>query len=149
MDEFLDFSATRRGSHRRSISDSIAFLEAHSSGVGSHHFDKVEDEQFMFMFNDDTEVSVLSPRVAFLDHQRLLLNVDNKQRIAALAQDKISKDAHHARSIEEINNQQVYHQQSLKKMEDHISDQSPADIKPSVEKEQLLIALSCVSFIIL
>jgi hypothetical protein len=41
------------------------------------------------------EVSVLSPRVAFLDHQRLLLNVDNsalKQRIAALAQDKILKD---------------------------------------------------------
>lgn len=42
-----------------------------------------------------TEVSALSPRVAFLDHQRLLLNVDNsalKQRIAALAQDKIFKD---------------------------------------------------------
>ncbi|CAI9088741.1 OLC1v1023164C1 [Oldenlandia corymbosa var. corymbosa] len=42
-----------------------------------------------------TEVSVLSPRVAFLDHQRLILNVDNsalKQRIAALAQDKIFKD---------------------------------------------------------
>jgi len=41
------------------------------------------------------EVSVLSPRVAFLDHQRLLLNVDNsalKQRIAALAQDKLFKD---------------------------------------------------------
>ncbi|GAU22550.1 hypothetical protein TSUD_93170 [Trifolium subterraneum] len=41
------------------------------------------------------EVSVLSPRVAYLDHQRLLLNVDNsalKQRIAALAQDKIFKD---------------------------------------------------------
>lgn len=40
-------------------------------------------------------MSVLSPRVAFLDHQRLLLNVDNsalKQRIAALAQDKIFKD---------------------------------------------------------
>ena len=42
-----------------------------------------------------TEVSTLSPRVAFLDHQRLVLNVDNsalKQRIAALAQDKIFKD---------------------------------------------------------
>jgi hypothetical protein len=41
------------------------------------------------------EVSVLSPRVAFLDHQRLLLNVDNsalKQRIAALSQDKLFKD---------------------------------------------------------
>ncbi|KAL5565067.1 hypothetical protein UlMin_028231 [Ulmus minor] len=42
-----------------------------------------------------SEVSALSPRVAFFDHQRLILNVDNsalKQRIAALAQDKIFKD---------------------------------------------------------
>ena len=42
-----------------------------------------------------TEVSALSPRVAFFDHQRLILNVDNsalKQRIAALAQEKIFKD---------------------------------------------------------
>jgi hypothetical protein len=88
---------------------------------------------------------VLSPRVAFLDHQRLLLNVDNsaiKQRIAALAQDKIFKDAHQEalkREIERL--RQVYHQQSLKKMENNnVSDQSPADIKPSVEKEQLLNA---------
>ncbi|CAN7052284.1 hypothetical protein IGI04_027580 [Brassica rapa subsp. trilocularis] len=270
MDEFLDFSTTRRGTHRRSISDSIAFLETPSSGVGSHHFDRFDDEQFMSMFNDDvhqnhnnqhsnnvgptrsssntstpssdddnkeplstdhnhmdttpipsnvagndnnetdevqsqcktepqdgpslnqdtggssgnrihdpkrvkrilanrqsaqrsrvrklqyiselersvtslqTEVSVLSPRVAFLDHQRLLLNVDNsaiKQRIAALAQDKIFKDAHQEalkREIERL--RQVYHQQSLKKMENNVSDQSPADIKPSVEKEQLLNA---------
>ncbi|RLM70164.1 basic leucine zipper 2-like [Panicum miliaceum] len=42
-----------------------------------------------------TEVSALSPRVAFLDHQRSLLTLGNshlKQRIAALAQDKIFKD---------------------------------------------------------
>jgi hypothetical protein len=42
-----------------------------------------------------TEVSTLSPQVAYLDHQRVLLNVDNgglKQRIAALAQDKLFKD---------------------------------------------------------
>jgi len=42
-----------------------------------------------------TEVSALSPRVAFLDHQRMILTVDNsaiKQRIAALAQDKLFKD---------------------------------------------------------
>ena len=40
-------------------------------------------------------VSVLSPRVAFLDQQRTILTVGNshlKQRIAALAQDKIFKD---------------------------------------------------------
>lgn len=40
-------------------------------------------------------MSALSPRVAFLDHQRSLLTLGNshlKQRIAALAQDKIFKD---------------------------------------------------------
>ncbi|XP_057457582.1 basic leucine zipper 2-like isoform X2 [Lotus japonicus] len=208
VDEFLDFSSTRRGSHRRSVSDSIAFLETpfldecqDGSGGGSDEFNRMDDEQLISMFSDDisgvvlpppplssasnpsspssdqnsnndekamaldavpvhpkseavddetsfkneaaqppfattetvvdpkrvkrilanrqsaqrsrvrklqyiselersvttlqTEVSALSPRVAFLDHQRLILNVDNstlKQRIAALAQDKIFKD---------------------------------------------------------
>ncbi|KAF9661669.1 hypothetical protein SADUNF_Sadunf19G0092700 [Salix dunnii] len=221
VDEFLNFSLTRRGTHRRSASDSIAFLEeaptmldkcraTGAPGIGSGQnsssgFDKFDDEQLMSMFNDDisnavadpnssctpssppdhsnfkdekeaiavvskqqqkkkvrnqndegqspsewetpnastdpattsderkidpkrvkrilanrqsaqrsrvrklqyiselersvtslqAEVSVLSPRVAYLDHRRLLLNVDNsalKQRIAALAQDKIFKD---------------------------------------------------------
>ncbi|XP_019100580.1 PREDICTED: basic leucine zipper 34-like, partial [Camelina sativa] len=252
VDEFLDFSASRRGNHRRSISDSITFLEAptvsdHAS-IENHHFDRFDDEQFMLMFTDDdnlhktpshinndnnnilgptgsssntstpsnsinddkneppsnhdmtnnyknnnnninndevqsqcktepddgtastnnsgnssgnrildpkrvkrilanrqsaqrsrvrklqyiselersvtslqAEVSVLSPRVAFLDHQRLLLNVDNsalKQRIAALSQDKIFKDAHQEalkREIERL--RQVYNQQSLKTMD--------------------------------
>lgn len=253
VDEFLDFSAARRGSHRRSASDSVAYLEApllehcrNSSAPGSgansghnqHEFDRFDDEQFMSMFTDEispsavavpptgsssnpsspsdhnsineekqadqkqrqqqqqqqpknepeevqspcqsdsqdnsppnsnpgnpadrivdpkrvkrilanrqsaqrsrvrklqyiselersvnslqAEVSVLSPRVAFLDHQRLLLNVDNsalKQRIAALAQDKIFKDAHQEalkREIERL--RQVYHQQSLHKMENN------------------------------
>ncbi|MCD7462207.1 hypothetical protein HAX54_048003 [Datura stramonium] len=221
-DEFLDMSS-RRGSHRRSMSDSIAFLESPmveecrrlstpgSGGTGNGHeeFERFDDEQqIMSMFNDDVhdmscsnpsspsdyinvnedrkmngadhqmmqqqqqlksdqneevqsscktteelaaanqnastnnneysservvdpkrikrilanrqsaqrsrvrklqyvselersvstlqaEVSVLSPRVAFLDHQRLLLNVDNsalRQKIAALAQDKLFKD---------------------------------------------------------
>ncbi|KAF5192369.1 Basic-leucine zipper transcription factor family protein, partial [Thalictrum thalictroides] len=221
IDEFLDFSSAKRGAHRRSASDSIAFLETpliieecptnnstttlRSSAADHHHhhnneFDRLDDEQLMSMFSDDisgtvpqtvsssnpstpsdhnsindekptpssdqqiknesgevqsscnnnnnqdlqpipppnsndsivdpkrvkrilanrqsaqrsrvrklqyiselersvtslqTEVSALSPRVAFLDHQRLVLNVDNstlKQRIAALAQDKIFKD---------------------------------------------------------
>ncbi|EOA27505.1 hypothetical protein CARUB_v10023644mg [Capsella rubella] len=275
VDEFLDFSASRRGNHRRSISDSIAFLEAPT--VSDHvsieniHFDRFDDEQFMSMFTDDgdlqnntshinnilgttgsssntptpsnsinddnkeppsiyhdmnntnnncnnnndevqsqcktepddgsasnnnsgdssgnrildpkrvkrilanrqsaqrsrvrklqyiselersvtslqAEVSVLSPRVAFLDHQRLLLNVDNsalKQRIAALSQDKIFKDAHQEslkREIERL--RQVYNQQSLTKMDN--ANHSPAtgavaasavEIKKSIEKEQLL-----------
>ncbi|KAM0957211.1 hypothetical protein ACFX19_025938 [Malus domestica] len=244
VDEFLDFSSVRRGSHRRSLSDSPTFLEApmqeecrvsaappgshsHSHANNNHEFDRFDDEQFMSMFttdeisaaaatvgptgsssnpstpsdhnsiNDDeketqginkqqqinkqlkneseegesqcelqttsngrkidpkrvkrilanrqsaqrsrvrklqyvselersvnslqAEVSVLSPRVSFLDHQRLLLNVDNsalKQRIAALAQDNIFKDAHQEalkREIERL--RQVYYQQNVKKME--------------------------------
>lgn len=50
----------------------------------------------------ETEVSTLSPRVAFLDHQRLVLTVENsalKQRIAALAQDKIFKDGNSPSSL--------------------------------------------------
>ncbi|ESW04688.1 hypothetical protein PHAVU_011G116800 [Phaseolus vulgaris] len=257
VDEFLDFSTARRGAHRRSVSDSIAFLEApmldhHCKSRGSeggdneNEFERFDDEQFMSMFSDEAsgnnnnnnnnntmmalsssnpstpsdhnsindekeiytekeeeqeqkqvknesdedesqckqeitqtpddsnnsnanattfssekitdpkrvkrilanrqsaqrsrvrklqyiselersvtslqaEVSVLSQRVSFLDHQRLLLNVDNsglKQRIAALAQDKIFKDAHQEalkREIEKL--RQVYHQQNKKKMD--------------------------------
>ncbi|GMY08803.1 basic leucine zipper 61-like [Fagus crenata] len=261
VDEFLDFSSARRGSHRRSVSDSITFLEVPmpdecrgsdappGSGAASNEFDRFDDEQFMSMFTDEisnavaptvsssnpstpsdhnsindekdapphdhqlkqqlkneseeaesqcnsetqtppnimgntsndritdpkrvkrilanrqsaqrsrvrklqyiselersvtslqAEVSVLSPRVAFLDHQRLLLNVDNsalKQRIAALAQDKIFKDAHQEalkREIERL--RQVYHQQNLKKME-NASSQPHSDAKASIDKEQLL-----------
>ncbi|KAL5793677.1 hypothetical protein ACOSP7_002271 [Xanthoceras sorbifolium] len=271
VDEFLDFSSVRRVTHRRSASDSIAFIEAPmldecrgpgaapGSGTNNNHheFDKFDDEQFMSMFTDDmpnavaptvsssnpsspsdhnsindekdtpsdqkqqqqirnesdevqsqcqtegqvqqntssntpsndrivdpkrvkrilanrqsaqrsrvrklqyiselersvtslqAEVSVLSPRVAFLDHQRLLLNVDNsalKQRIAALAQDKIFKDAHQEalkREIERL--RQVYHQQNLKKMENNNNGPSPpplqsAEAKVSMEKEQHLHA---------
>ncbi|XP_038684868.1 basic leucine zipper 34-like [Tripterygium wilfordii] len=278
VDEFLDFSTTRRGTHQRSISDSIAFLEApmvdecRSGGGGAphppgnsdhnhhhHEFDKFDDEQFMSMFNDDdlsnavaatassnpssssdrnsindekeptpsdqkhqirvaesdemqsqdesetlgfgnnsisapetssndriidpkrvkrilanrqsaqrsrvrklqyvsvlersvtslqSEVSVLSPRVAFLDHQRLLLNVDNsslKQRIVALAQDKIFKDAHQEalkREIERL--RQVYNEQNLKKMETGapISSSPATESKPhntdQKDQQQLL-----------
>ncbi|XVE80058.1 hypothetical protein DITRI_Ditri14bG0108800 [Diplodiscus trichospermus] len=238
VDEFLDFSSARRGAHRRSISDSIAFLEQplvdecrDSNAMmtdTANAFDRLDDEQLMSMFSDDvamtvataptvsssnpstptsdqnsnnddkpvpsldlqlpknepgevesscktekqaaqapttsnadpiidpkrvkrilanrqsaqrsrvrklqyiselersvttlqTEVSALSPRVAFLDHQRLILNVDNsalKQRIAALAQDKIFKDAHQEALKKEIERlRQVYQQQqNLKKM---------------------------------
>ncbi|CAL9774899.1 unnamed protein product [Musa acuminata subsp. burmannicoides] len=67
-----------------------------------------------------TEVSALSPRVAFLDHQRSILTMGNshlKQRIAALAQDKIFKDAHQEALKKEIERlRQVYHQLNLDKM---------------------------------
>nr|XP_004243399.1 basic leucine zipper 61 [Solanum lycopersicum] len=268
VDEFLDFSSSKRGSHRRSISDSIAFLEApmveecriirlSSSGTRTE-FDRFDDDQLMSMFNDEdtannnernsipsspsdhnsinyeekklilhveeqqqqlkiepeevesscksdneqnaaadhddhvdnssekiidpkrikrilanrqsaqrsrvrklqyiselersvttlqAEVSVLSPRVAFLDHQRLVLNVDNsvlKQRIAALAQDKIFKDAHQEalkREIERL--REIYYQQNLKKMENDDDDNDHSikiqqDVNGSEKKEQLV-----------
>lgn len=223
VDEFLDFSSSRRNSHRRSVSDPIAFAEVqfgedcNNNNIG---FDRLDDEQLCNMFSDEvpptvtstsnpstssdhnseneqekamqipqmpkkepgevdsecepetksgqafsagrddsdtiivdpkrvkrilanrqsaqrsrvrklqyiselersvtslqTEVSALSPRVAFLDHQRLILNVDNsalKQRIAALAQDKLFKDAHQEALKKEIERlRRVYHDQKM------------------------------------
>jgi cyclic AMP-dependent transcription factor ATF-4 len=57
VDEFLDFSAAKRGAHRRSVSDSVAFLEhgpdGGNAGVGAHDFDRLDDEQLLSMFSDD------------------------------------------------------------------------------------------------
>ncbi|KAL2483406.1 Basic leucine zipper 61 [Forsythia ovata] len=244
VDEFLDFSSIRRRGHRRSISESIAFLEApmmeecrrSSMAAGSGNageFERFDDEQLMSMFTNDVvmgptlsssspsspsdhnsinddkqgpsdqllhqpksepeevyssckseeqnaqdatidnsnekifdpkrikrilanrqsaqrsrvrklqyiselersvnslqaEVSVLSPRVAFLDHQRLVLNVDNsvlKQRIAALAQDKLFKDAHQEALKKEIERlRQIYYHQNLKKTENGTPNSPP------------------------
>ncbi|GAA0138805.1 basic leucine zipper transcription factor [Lithospermum erythrorhizon] len=271
VDEFFDFSSTKRGSHRRSISDSVAFLEmpldqecgrsstTQGSGNNSSEFDKFDDEQLMSMFTDDvgggsvptmscsnpsspsdhnsvsednnktnfnnggdehmkhlktepeevdssckteaqlasqlpscsnensseriadpkrikrilanrqsaqrsrvrklqyiselersvtslqTEVSVLSPRVSFLDQQRMVLTVDNgvlKQRMAALAQDKIFKDAHQEalkREIERL--RQIYYQQNMNKVENDAhnkSQPSPMDATGPMDKEQLV-----------
>ncbi|XP_059662697.1 basic leucine zipper 34-like [Cornus florida] len=251
VDEFLDFASVRRNVHRRSASDSIAFIplveecqNSHCPNAGNTNFDRLDDEQLMNMFPDDmpmvappiisssnpsndpsspseqnsnegekptppdhnqrqpkteagevdstcnpdpqkptppsaatsgdtivdpkrvkrilanrqsaqrsrvrklqyisdlersittlqTEVSTLSPRVAFLDHQRLILNVDNsalKQRIAALAQDKIFKDAHQEALKKEIERlRQVYHQQSLKKKMGHAAAATAAPTSP-------------------
>ncbi|KAE8680120.1 Basic leucine zipper 61 [Hibiscus syriacus] len=88
-----------------------------------------------------SEVSALSPRVAFLDHQRLILNVDNsalKQRIAALAQDKIFKDAHQEALKKEIERlRQVYQQQqSLKKMNNNDNNNDNHHAPPQKQPSQ-------------
>nr|WEY05846.1 bZIP3 protein [Betula platyphylla] len=87
-----------------------------------------------------TEVSALSPRVAFLDHQRLILNVDNgalKQRIAALAQDKLFKDAHQEALKKEIERlRQIYHQQNLKKMSNQNNAPSQPQPQPQPQPQQ-------------
>lgn len=225
VDEFLDFSAAKRGAHRRTVSDSVAFLDDDNTGAGAaaHEFERLDDAQLMSMFSDDltpppppqqpaapsasspsdhnsnindekqdnkggeaeeaqsgcngggggsaapyspatvdpkrvkrilanrqsaqrsrvrklqyiselersvtslqTEVSALSPRVAFLDHQRSLLTLGNshlKQRIAALAQDNIFKDAHQEALKKEIERlRQIYQQQSPKNAESPTPD---------------------------
>jgi hypothetical protein len=72
VDEFLDFSSARRGSHRRSVSDSITFLETPvldecrgsgttappGSGTTSNDFDRFDDEQFLSMFTDEMSTAV-------------------------------------------------------------------------------------------
>ncbi|CAN4075466.1 unnamed protein product [Withania somnifera] len=90
------------------------------------------------------EVSVLSPRVAFLDHQRLLLNVDNsalRQKIAALAQDKLFKDAHQEALKAEIERlRQIYYQQNLKQMDNNATTQPP--IADSTTAPEIKVQLS-------
>ncbi|KMT01898.1 hypothetical protein BVRB_9g209240 [Beta vulgaris subsp. vulgaris] len=82
-----------------------------------------------------SEVSALSPRVAFLDHQRMILNVDNstlKAKIAALAQDKIFKDAHQEAMKREIERlRQVYYQQNLNKTESIVPPPSSSSLPPT------------------
>lgn len=65
IDEFLDFSSARRGTHRRSASDSIAFLETpfleeecRSGGIG---FDRLDDDQLISMFSDGVAAVTMPP----------------------------------------------------------------------------------------
>lgn len=57
VDEFLDFSAAKRGAHRRSVSDSVTFLEPPADGCiddsGAQEFDRLDDDQLLSMFSDD------------------------------------------------------------------------------------------------
>lgn len=68
VDEFLDFSSTRRNSHRRSVSDPIAFAEVQfadecinnnnsNSNIG---FERLDDEQLCSMFADEVPPAVPS-----------------------------------------------------------------------------------------
>jgi len=67
VDEFLDFSSARRGAHRRSVSDSITYLDAplrcgetnnnNNNNSNENEFDKFDDEQFMSMFTDEVVLS--------------------------------------------------------------------------------------------
>lgn len=67
VDEFLDFSASRRSSHRRSFSDPIAFAEvqfgddcSNNHNNNSVGFERLDDEQLCSMFSDEVPPAVPS-----------------------------------------------------------------------------------------
>ncbi|XBI89753.1 hypothetical protein VPH35_027518 [Triticum aestivum] len=53
VDEFLDFSAAKRGAHRRTVSDSTGFLDDSNAAVGANEFDRLDDSQLMSIFSDE------------------------------------------------------------------------------------------------
>ncbi|XBI99524.1 hypothetical protein VPH35_019590 [Triticum aestivum] len=53
VDEFLDFSAAKRGAHRRTVSDSIAFLDDSNAAIGENELDRLDDNQLMSIFSDE------------------------------------------------------------------------------------------------
>lgn len=76
MDDFIDFSSSRRNSHRRSNSDPIAFAETpfmnecHNSNnnellipcSNNNGFDRLDDEQLSSMFSDEFTTNLQSIR---------------------------------------------------------------------------------------
>lgn len=52
-DDFAEFAASRRGAHRRSLSDSVAFVEVAPADDAAGEFDRLDDDQLMSMFPDE------------------------------------------------------------------------------------------------
>lgn len=52
-DDFAEFATSRRGAHRRSLSDSVAFVEVAPADGGAGEFDRLDDDQLMSMFPDE------------------------------------------------------------------------------------------------
>lgn len=121
VDEFLDFSLTRRGTHRRSVSDSIAFLEeaptmleecrsTGAPGLGSRHysssdFDRFDDEQFMSMFNDGISNAVAAPNSSSTPSSPSDHNSINDEKEATLSeqqqQQKVRNENDEGQSLSE------------------------------------------------
>jgi hypothetical protein len=52
-EDFAEFATSRRGAHRRSLSDSVAFVEVAVADAGAGEFDRLDDDQLMSMFPDE------------------------------------------------------------------------------------------------
>ena len=46
-DDFAEFAASRRGAHRRSLSDSVAFVEVAPADGAAGEFDRLDDDQLL------------------------------------------------------------------------------------------------------
>ncbi|KAG6492142.1 hypothetical protein ZIOFF_047092 [Zingiber officinale] len=77
VDEFLDFSAAKRSHHRRSASDSAAFLE-HPPGASEDSASEFDADQLLSLFSDD----VVAPAPS--DHNSI--NGDDDDKAAAQKQ---------------------------------------------------------------
>lgn len=104
VDEFLDFSSSRRGSHRRSMSDSVAFLDGpmadecrRSSIVMDHgintnsnnagEFERFDDDQLMSMFVTDVGPTLSNdPSSSPSDHNSI--NDDEKTMMMMMMMDQ-------------------------------------------------------------
>ncbi|XP_020577554.1 basic leucine zipper 6-like [Phalaenopsis equestris] len=79
----------------------------------------------------EAEIAVLKPQVASIDQRRSALSAGNsqlKQRIAALAQDKIFKDAQTEALKKEVERlQQIYYQQTMAAVVEVRSNGRPVD----------------------
>lgn len=68
-----------------------------------------------------SEVSTMAPQVAFFEHRRAVLNVDNntmKQKMATLAQGQHFKDAHNEALQKEVQTlRQLYHQMQQQRLQ--------------------------------
>ena len=51
--DFAEFAGSRRGAHRRSLSDSVAFVEVAPADGAAGEFDRLDDDQLMSMFPDE------------------------------------------------------------------------------------------------
>jgi len=52
-DDFAEFAASRRGAHRRSLSDSVAFVEVAPADSAAGEFERLDDDQLRSMFPDE------------------------------------------------------------------------------------------------
>lgn len=114
VDEFLDFSSARRGAHRHSASDSIAFFEVDDDDEEEPHhhhyhhltinnscnpmnlgaaaaFDRLDEEQLLSMFTDDVSTLSSSSSLPNISSTPSDQNGNNEDKPMSLDQQQLQK----------------------------------------------------------